>query len=902
MIDLRDYQLDALAALRRSIGSGHRSPMLQAPTGSGKTKLSAAIIESARTKSKRVAFTVPALSLIDQTVQLFWDEGIRDVGVIQADHVLTDWSKPVQICSVDTLARQGFPQTDIVIVDEAHRVSQTITKWMSETKIPFIGLSATPWARGLGRLYDDLIVVTTTKQLIDQGYLSPFKVFAPAHPDLSQVKIVAGDYHEGQLSDTMSKPEIIADVVKTWLRLGEGRPTICFAVDRAHARLLQDQFADAGVPAAYQDANTTLGEREIIRKQFHDGRVKVVCSVGTMIVGIDWDVRCIIWARPTKSEMLYCLDSETEILTSHGWRGRGEVSVGDVSASMVDIKTGAGCWSRVLSVIDREMTADESWIEYDAPRANFRVTDHHRMIFSSGGVYGERPFSVRPAEEMLGRNDCTFMPTAVQINQPGMPLTDAELYFIGMMLTDGTWTSTSGCISQSERYPEIIERIEGCLKACGIGYARRKVPPPPPGAAVQERFPRWRFDFSFGKPRAHGNLGRGPVKTKRFSERVPGVRGFGHLAPFMDKDISPALFSLSRTQFEILLLGLFDGDGFKLRGDYVTWTPRSMSICSGRKSFVDRLQALGAINGHTANIRKEQSISRKNPLYVITLTPKAWRSVGGYASGTHSRPQILRRSATNERVWCVETEAGTIITRRRGKVTVMGNCQGTGRGLRTADGKANCVILDHADNALRLGLVTDIHHDTLDGHKHSLSKPNKTPSPKECPQCSCLRPPRASECPNCGFVVVAQPNVLQVDGELAEFKREGGSCKVSKARKTVSISGTEVPLAEFYGALKSYAREKGWKIGWCANKYREAVGVWPNAYRDAAECAMPDCVKSWIKSRNIAYAKRRDALPKTPPAHDRIEEDRQIEAHIAQHGVTKISEDEEVMRILRGEA
>lgn len=305
---LRPYQLAAIEKLRFALAEGRRRPVLQAPTGAGKTAISAAIIRMARAKQKRVAFVVPALSLIDQTVQAFWREGIQEIGVIQADHYLTDWAKPVQICSVQTLQNRGYPNADLIIIDEAHKRSEFMFKWMADPeweKVPFIGLSATPWARGMARHFDDLIIVATTQQLIDQGYLSPFRVFAPSHPDLSNVKIVAGDYHEGQLSDVMSDQALIGDIVTTWKRLGEDRPTLCFAVDCAHARLLQDQFVEAGISCGYMDAFTAPEEREIIRKHFHDGRLKVVTNVGVLIQGVDWDVRCLILARPTKSEIFH---------------------------------------------------------------------------------------------------------------------------------------------------------------------------------------------------------------------------------------------------------------------------------------------------------------------------------------------------------------------------------------------------------------------------------------------------------------------------------------------------------------------------------------------------------------------------------------------------------------------
>lgn len=306
--ELRPHQVKAMEMLRASLTDGCRRPMLQAPTGSGKTMIAAAIVEGAMNKGKRVIFTVPALSLVDQTVQAFWDEGISDIGVIQGQHTMTNWSKPIQVASVQTLMKREIPHADVVIVDEAHRFFDFHGKWLLDpawAKRPFIGLSATPWTRGLGRYYDDLIIPTTTSELIEQGYLCPFRVYAPSHPDLSSVRTVAGDYHEGDLSGVMSKSPLVADVVKTWIERAENRSTFCFAVDRAHAKHLDDKFKAAGVETGYIDAYTKIPEREQIHRAFADGRIRVVCNVGVLTTGIDWDVRCIILARPTKSEMMF---------------------------------------------------------------------------------------------------------------------------------------------------------------------------------------------------------------------------------------------------------------------------------------------------------------------------------------------------------------------------------------------------------------------------------------------------------------------------------------------------------------------------------------------------------------------------------------------------------------------
>jgi DNA repair protein RadD len=92
--ELRPYQVEALDAIRDSLRGGVRRLMVQAATGAGKTKIAAAMVDSALSKGNRMAFVVPAIALVDQTVESFWAEGIRDVGVIQANHAHARLVKP----------------------------------------------------------------------------------------------------------------------------------------------------------------------------------------------------------------------------------------------------------------------------------------------------------------------------------------------------------------------------------------------------------------------------------------------------------------------------------------------------------------------------------------------------------------------------------------------------------------------------------------------------------------------------------------------------------------------------------------------------------------------------------------------------------------------------------------
>jgi superfamily II DNA or RNA helicase len=104
---LRPYQCQLIEQLDREIAACSHI-MAQMATGGGKTIVAAAITKRMLEAGKRVLFIVPALELIDQTAERFSAEGIRDIGVIQADHPLTNWSRPVQIASIETLIRASF--------------------------------------------------------------------------------------------------------------------------------------------------------------------------------------------------------------------------------------------------------------------------------------------------------------------------------------------------------------------------------------------------------------------------------------------------------------------------------------------------------------------------------------------------------------------------------------------------------------------------------------------------------------------------------------------------------------------------------------------------------------------------------------------------------------------------
>jgi DNA repair protein RadD len=302
---LWDHQAAGIAEIDATLDAGINRIVVKIPTGGGKTRLASAFIISKKyiEAGARVGFLMPRLDLVEQTIRAFRQAGIQHVGVIQGKHHLTDATAPVQICSEQTLTRRIIPQFDLIFIDECHLQFKKILAWIDDPKlqsIPVIGLSATPWSKGLGKHYRKLINPTSIQNLIDKKILCPFVVFAPRGPDLSHVRTIAGDYHEGDLSAAYDTVKLVANIVETWKFRGEGRPTLLFAIDRKHAKHLEERFTEAGIAGEYVDGEVPMFDRVDMR--FRSGETKIISSVGTMDTGVDLPLcSCIIDARPTKS-------------------------------------------------------------------------------------------------------------------------------------------------------------------------------------------------------------------------------------------------------------------------------------------------------------------------------------------------------------------------------------------------------------------------------------------------------------------------------------------------------------------------------------------------------------------------------------------------------------------------
>ena len=321
-ISLRGYQQHSIDLLTESMRTRHRAPVLVCSTGSGKTRVGAAICRRAIDKGNRVLFITPRRGLTFQASQDFEDLGIEN-GIIMAG-VEHDNRHMVEVASMDTIisrigkdhitgALLGVEAADLLIIDEAHlsvslKRKEFLLDVLSGVYGPgkrIIGLTASPCVNGgggLGGVYDDLLIPISMQELIDQGYLCQPRYYAAEKPDLSSVKITAGDYNKDGLAKAFDTNQIMGDVLSNWVRIAGNSITVVFTPTRATAAHLVERFVAAGYPAEYVDANTSDYDRKAMFDRLRSGRTKVICNVGIVSLGVDIPtIETVVMATATKS-------------------------------------------------------------------------------------------------------------------------------------------------------------------------------------------------------------------------------------------------------------------------------------------------------------------------------------------------------------------------------------------------------------------------------------------------------------------------------------------------------------------------------------------------------------------------------------------------------------------------
>lgn len=374
---------------------------------------------------------------------------------------------------------------------------------------------------------------------------------------------------------------------------------------------------------------------------------------------------------PGKAWMLWdCLDDETEILTSEGWRGSDGVEEGNLVYSM-NLETGMLELVPIDGYVRREATADDSMVSIEGRRFNFRVTGRHGFYLRSTE---NGPLKRFEASSLLTAGGERSVPVSGEMADgfKGVDLTDDELRLIAWFVTDGHMKEGQRLmISQSKEYHHEIRDL---LTRMELHFTERPVP----GGS----YPNSKPGYLFGVPK-----GTGPKE----------LRGWIKYEPYLDKKISPLLHDMTKRQFEVFWRELVKGDGCFLHEDEEGWINNSQLWCS-MKEQADTLMWMATIRGIAVSCY-QRATENGHEMFCLTARDRQWmamrltRMVDG-----NENPLTESKPRDGEYVWCVSNRNKTIITRRCGKITILGNCIPTrytpGPGLDATSGEVTLAELD----------------------------------------------------------------------------------------------------------------------------------------------------------------------------------------------------------------
>ncbi|MEK0430306.1 MAG: hypothetical protein RL139_110 [Gemmatimonadota bacterium] len=275
MIDLRDYQVSAVNGVRAAMLEGGKRVVLVVPTGGGKTRIGAAIVERSILRGRSVVWLAHRTELIEQTAKTLHDHGLP-VGVVAASSAWPiDSAAPIQVCSIQTLlARSHRPRADLLVWDECHHASEAAPSWAAllaaypDTRT--LGLTATPErgdGSGLGPLFDRIVVGTTVRALTADGHLVPCEVSRP---------------------ERLLKPNQLArEPLDAYLADAPGEQGFLFAKSVDESQRYADQFTAAGIRTVCIHAGTKPDERAVAIELFRQGVVRILANVYIFTEGTD---------------------------------------------------------------------------------------------------------------------------------------------------------------------------------------------------------------------------------------------------------------------------------------------------------------------------------------------------------------------------------------------------------------------------------------------------------------------------------------------------------------------------------------------------------------------------------------------------------------------------------------
>ena len=314
-IELFDYQEDMKERIEKALCL-HRSVMAQMPTGTGKTYLLTAVIDSfvrANPKAKVwiVAHRRELVSQIDETVRKFHSYSSATSSLLSS----------VKAMSIQWLMRhydEIEEEPGMIVIDEAHHALAKTYKemWERFPKAKFLGLTATPCrlnGKGFTDLFDVLVQSWGVPEFISKGRLATYDFVSIKSDGVTQRLIDSlqkrgadGDYQNKEMDMLLNKKPSIERLYRSLEEYGKDRKGIVYAINISHAQKITKLYQEHGVKAIAIDSKTPATERQQDIEAFKKGDIQVLVNVDIFSEGFDCpDVEFVQLARPTLSLAKY---------------------------------------------------------------------------------------------------------------------------------------------------------------------------------------------------------------------------------------------------------------------------------------------------------------------------------------------------------------------------------------------------------------------------------------------------------------------------------------------------------------------------------------------------------------------------------------------------------------------
>ena len=336
ILQLRPYQLKLEQDIYEAWSQGHRNVIAVSPTGSGKTVTFSNVVRNHDGVSTTIAHRQELVGQI--SMALARDEVYHNIiaptKVIkyligeQISKVGRSYYRPdavAVVAGVDTLLRRAdklrshLTRTTLWVMDEGHHLTVD-NKWGKSVALmpnaKGLSVTATPTRTdriGLGRhaggLIDVMVQGPTMRDLIDQGYLTDYRIFAPPSDlDLGNVTVSTntGEYVAQKLKKAVQESHLVGDVVKHYLKIANGKRGVTFATDVETATEIAVKYREAGVPAEVVSAKTPDNVRNLATSRLESGDLLQLVNVDLFGEGFDLPaIEVVSMARPTMSYSLY---------------------------------------------------------------------------------------------------------------------------------------------------------------------------------------------------------------------------------------------------------------------------------------------------------------------------------------------------------------------------------------------------------------------------------------------------------------------------------------------------------------------------------------------------------------------------------------------------------------------